>query len=284
MVDGVEEREPAALVVLRCPELDAAPELLPLDTTARVLRWPRREVAGSLREQAAEGARTLDAAGVAECVVVSWSAGTAAALELARRYPRRVRGLLLLAGPPTAAVDALLDAMPAALRALLAAGGGASLALAGPLLESLTARLPVNGAVSRALQVAGLVGPDADLSTTTTGLRALLHRDWRWHVALTLARNASERPSAAGIGCPVTVLAGRHDVFADVASAAGAVSALPQARVRVVDAAHLIPFEAPDAVREELALLLHRVQAVECARRGVDPPRPPVRRIRLPLT
>jgi pimeloyl-ACP methyl ester carboxylesterase len=270
--------------VLVCPDLGSAPELLPVDSSARMLGWtPKRNPANTLGDHVDDALAVLDAAGVKDCAVVGWSAGTVVAIELAQRFPDRIRGLMLLAGPPTAAADALLGALgvPETVRRLVAAGGSASLRLVGGPLAAVTSRLPVTDFAAQLLQCTGLMHPDADRAVAAAVLRQLLHQDWQWHVALSLAWSASARPRVAGLSCPLTVLTGRRDVLADCSSVVKTVAALPQARVRVLPTSHFIPFEAPDVVRDELALLLRRVEAVECARLGIDPPPPPVRRIRL---
>ncbi|KAA5832657.1 alpha/beta hydrolase [Saccharopolyspora hirsuta] len=273
-------------MVLRCPELDGAPELLPVDSATRTLTWsPRRADAATPGEHAADAIAALDAVGAETGVVVGWSGGTVVAVELAQRFPDRVRGLLLLAGPPTLGTDALLRAfgVPDTARRLLALGGSASLRLVGDLLESITANLPIADLPTRLLQNSGLLRADADGAALAAAVRRLLQHDWRWHAELSLAWSASVRSRVSGLSCPVTVLAGAHDVLADVGSVAKSVAELPQARVRTLPTSHFLPFEAPDAVRAELAQLLRRVQAVECARLGIDPPPPEVPRPVPPL-
>jgi pimeloyl-ACP methyl ester carboxylesterase len=65
--------------------------------------------------------------------------------------------------------------------------------------------------------------------------------------------------------CPVTLLAGRDDVLATTESMSGSVSALPQARLRILPCSHYLPLEAPEVVSAELDLLLDRVQSVDFA-------------------
>lgn len=272
-------------VVLRCPELAAFPGLLPVDSAARAITWSPRPGAVTPAEHAEEAIAALDAAGAEASVVVGWSGGTVVALDLARRFPDRIRGAMLLAAPPTLGTETLLHAVgfPTAVRRLLALGGSTSLRWVGDLLESVTASVPVGDLPAGVLRSAGLLRAEADTAALTAAVRRLLQHDWRWHAELSLAWSASAGPRVSGLSCPVTVLAGAHDVLADVGSIARTVAELPQARVRELPASHFLPFEAPDAVRAELALLLRRVEAVERARLGVDPPPPEVPRVRLPL-
>lgn len=273
-------------MLLRCPELVAATELLPVDSATPTITWsPRRTGSATPRDHAEDAIAALDAAGAETGVVVGWSGGTVVAVELARRFPDRVRGLLLLTGPPTLGTDALLHAVgvPDTVRRLLALGGSTSLRLLGDFLEAITANLPYANVPGLLLQNSGLLREDADGSGLAEAIRLLLQHDWRWHAGLSLAWSASARARVSGLSCPITVLAGAHDVLADVGSLANAVAELPQARVRTLPTSHFLPFEAPDAVRDELSLLLHRVETVECARLGIDPPPPRIPRVRLPF-
>ncbi|WP_158628647.1 alpha/beta fold hydrolase [Saccharopolyspora rhizosphaerae] len=249
-----------------------------------MLNWSPEHNSAGTSAHIAEAISLLDDAEVPACVVLAWSGGTATAVELAARHPDRVRGLLLLAGPPTVGAEALLSRLgvPESLRRLLAGGGAASLRLTGDLLESVTAQLPVGDWSARLLQQAGLLPAGIDRATATAVLRNLVQHDWRTHAELALDWSSSVRDSLPRITCPVTLLAGRHDPFGTPLATAKQVGSLPQARVRLLDTSHFIPLEDPAAVREELDLLLRRVEAVECARLGVDPPPPPVRRLRLP--
>ncbi|GAB3685564.1 hypothetical protein GCM10027597_36190 [Saccharopolyspora tripterygii] len=267
------------------PELISAPELLPLDCTAQVLNWsPSHISASSPDEHIADAVEVLDDADVPDCVVLAWSGGTSTAVAMAARHPERVRGLLLLAGPPTAGVEALLAnlGLPDSARRLLASGGSASLKLAGDLLEGIISQLPVGDWPARILHQVGVL-PTGRRPTTAVALRRLVQHDWRRHAELALAWSASARDEPPRITCPITLLAGRHDPLGEPLTAARQIGSLPQARVRLLDASHFLPFEDPGTVREEFDLLLRRVEAVECARLGIDPPPPPVRRLRFPL-
>lgn len=279
-------RSAAPQAVLIVPELVSAPELLPLDCAAQVLNWSPEHISSrSTSDHVADAVGVLDDADVPDCVVLAWSGGTSTAVELAAHHPDRVRGLLLLAGPPTAGAEALLShiGVPDSLRRLLAAGGTASLRLTGDLVEAVTAQLPFGDWPVRLLRQAGLLPDDGDRSTTTAVLRDLVQRDWRRHAELALAWSASAREDLPRITCPVTLLVGRNDPLGEPLTTARQVGSLPQARVRFLETSHFIPLEAPEEVREEFDLLLRRVEAVECARRGEDPPPPPVRRLRLPF-
>lgn len=255
-----------APAVLLCPGLgprpEAHPELLHSAAPARLLGWSPRRTAERWDAHVAEAQAVLDAAEVEACAVLGWSAGSAVAAELARREPERVRGLLLLGPEPGAPLLRAAGVPESAIRAL-ASGAGGSLDLAAPLLDLL-----------------GRVEPGEVLPPV---LRGLFGHDWRWELRTSLSLIAHPPAGSPRLDCPVTLVTGRHDPLGGAAASSRRVAALPQARTRVVPAAHFVPWEAADVVATELCLLLRRVRGVECARLGLDPPAAPIahRRIRL---
>ncbi|GAA2779114.1 hypothetical protein GCM10010470_10900 [Saccharopolyspora taberi] len=159
-------------------------------------------------------------------------------------------------------------------RRLAAAGAAESLRLGASLLAPLLPWLPVP---ARLLQHSGLMRPGGDPEAVTAAVRRFLEQEWRWYLGLA---GRTTRWELGGLDCPVTVLTGRHDLLADLPAVNRAVASLPQARLRILPTSHFIPFEAPADLRDELLLLLHRVQTVECARLGLEPPPPRMPRIR----
>jgi pimeloyl-ACP methyl ester carboxylesterase len=265
------------VTVLLCPELGAVPELWPelLHSVSGVhmVSWQHRD-AGTLDDHAHDALAVLSAAGVHRCTVVGWSVGSVLATALARRAPARVSGLMLLGGAPGSSVDALLGAVgvPAMVRQVLASGGAWALQLAAPLLDLAVRRVPANELSARVLQHSGFMRPGGDPTAVAAALRRFLRHDWQRYSMLALTMGTA--PQLDSIGCPLTVLAGRYDMLSDLRSTTEAVAALPQAKMRILPTSHFIPLEAVDAVNDELALLLERVEAVECARQGIEPPYP----------
>ncbi|MFD0490871.1 alpha/beta fold hydrolase [Saccharopolyspora spinosporotrichia] len=271
---GLAADQPALLL---CPGLGAIPGiregLLRPVPLAHAMGWNHRGGFGTpIERHVDDGLAVLDALDVKTCTLAAFSAETGVAAEFARRYPDRVRGLLLVGGIPGSSVDSLAAALgvPEFLRRLAALAGTSSLRMSAPLLESVLPRIPTSELSTILLQHSGFMLPGGETAAVTEAVRGFLGREWRWYLPL-LADSAREW-SLEGLDCPVTVLAGRYDVLSDLRALGRAVAPLPQARLRVLDTSHFVPFEAPDALHDELALLLHRVQTVECARLGIDPP------------
>ncbi|QFZ22852.1 alpha/beta fold hydrolase [Saccharothrix syringae] len=257
--------------VLLCHGLGAAPGEWPACPSARVHGWYHRGTAASARpddesrvtpaDHVADALAVLDDGGVERCVVVGWSLGVTVAAELALRHPERVDGLMLVAGVPGDAFTGSAGPafVPPALRRLLGVSGTTALRLAGPLLDGVLHRVPVPNLPNPAV----------------AALRHFLRHDWRWYFTLALALARAPRLDLSGVTCPTTVLAGRYDPLARPDGVLGPVSALPQARVRLLPNTHFLPLEDPGVVVEELELLLDRAAAVHRAVHGVEVPLTP---------
>ncbi|WP_033400479.1 alpha/beta fold hydrolase [Actinokineospora enzanensis] len=261
--------------VLLCPGLGTFPEAWPAlllpGTGVQVFSWYHRGTMGSdrpadparitLDDHVADALTVLDAAGIGRCVVVGWSVGVLVATELALRHPARVSGMLLAAGVPGDPFAGVLGVLglPTRLRRPLAIGGARAVRAAGPLVDAVLHRLPVNRITATLLQHSGFMLPGADPADVAKAVRRFLGHDWRWYVTLALALADVPTRDPTGITCPVTVLAGRYDVVADPRRTVGPFARLPQARTRVLPTSHFLPLEAPEVIVAELSLLVERV-------------------------
>jgi pimeloyl-ACP methyl ester carboxylesterase len=188
-----------------------------------------------------------------------------------------VAGLLLAAGVPGDLFGAMLappglpGAVPKSVRRAIAVGTTKALRVASPLVDAVLHHLPVNELTARLLQHTGFMLPGAKPADLAAAVRRFVQQDARWYTTLALALADVPEPDLRGIGCPVTVLAGRYDILADPVSAMAPFSALPQARTRLLSATHFLPLETPDVIIEELVALNNRVAAVEQARTALRP-------------
>lgn len=284
--------------VLLCPGLGTMPEAWPYLTETdvaglpRVHTWYHRGTLGSARpddlthirltDHVDDAVAVLDDAGVDQAVVMGWSVGAAVAIELARRCPDRVAGLLLVAGGAGDPFGGVLGALggigvPADVRHLLAETAARVLKEAGPLCNAVLHRIPVNRWTAAIVRHSGVMLPASSTAGVIAAGRRFLSHDWGWYATLALALAGEPAPDLADVSCPVTVLTGRYDVIADAKHVAGTVAALPQARLRVLPTSHFLPLEAPDELADELRLLIERAAAVRGATRWTAPHIPPAR-------
>lgn len=230
---------------------------------------------GTLDGHVADAIAVLDAAGVHRCVVAGWSAGVGVGAALARQHPDRVAGVLMVAGVPGAVLG--MARLPTALRSPLARTVTRGLRLAGPLVgpmvdaitNTVLHRLPISPAAMWPLRHSGLMRPAADPVDTAHAVRSFLQQHWDWFLGLALVAAAGPAQDLRLLHCPVTVLAGRHDVFTDLEQVKRSVAGVPQARLRILPTSHFIPLEAPEVILTEIRALQHRAVAVEAAVRAV---------------
>ncbi|HKN98085.1 MAG TPA: alpha/beta hydrolase [Pseudonocardiaceae bacterium] len=268
--------------VLLCPGLGTMPEAWPyLDGPDarrwRVHSWYHRGTLGSARpadpsrirlaDHVTDALAVLDDAGVERAVVMGWSAGAGVACELAVRYPDRVSGLLLVAGAPGDPFPGLFGVLglPAVVQRGMASSVAQVVRAAGPVLNAILHRLPVNPVTAALVRHSGVMLPASRTADVVAAGRRFLSHDWGWYGQLALALAGEPGPDLAGVSCPVTVLAGRYDLIADPKRVARAVGALPQARIRVLPTSHFLPLEAPVELAAELDLLVERIDAVHGA-------------------
>lgn len=268
--------------VLLCPGLGTMPEAWPyLDGPDarrwRVHSWYHRGTLGSARpadparirlaDHVADAVAVLDDAEVERAVVMGWSVGAAVACELALRHPDRVTGLLLVAGGPGDPFHGLFGVLglPAGVRRGLASAAARVVRDAGPMLNAVLHRVPVNSMTAALARHSGVLRPASRTEDVVAAGRRFLSHDWGWYGELALALAGDPAPDVTGLSCPVTVLVGRYDVIADPKHVARTVGALPQATIRVLPTSHFLPLEAPGELAAELALLARRVDAVRGA-------------------
>jgi pimeloyl-ACP methyl ester carboxylesterase len=278
-------------VVLLCPGLGTMPEAWPVllrddpdDPGVRVHSWYHRGTLGSARpadesritveDHLMDAMAVLDHAQTDEPVVVmGWSAGVLVATELARRFPERVAGLLLVAGPPGDMFGGVFGALglPEELSRPLAIGAAKLLRMAGPLVNAVLHTLPVNAVTATIVRHTGVMRPASPTGDVVRAGRRFLGHDWSWYARLALAMAEEPARDLTGLHCPITVLTGRYDVIVDPLHAMRPLGPLPQARIRMLPTSHFLPFEAPEELAEELRLLIARADAVRAAIRLADP-------------
>ena len=175
--------------------------------------------------------RVLDKAPEA-FVVIGFSMGGYVAREIQRRAPQKVSKLVLIATSARGDSNlqsqrkaAIADAAPAAFRGLSRQSIRRSLAHAREGDTALVERIH-----AMSMRLGG----------ETFRNQALFRRD-------------GDLEKLPTIDCPTLIIAGSKDRLRSLEEASEMRSAIPNAQMKVVDAGHMIPMEAP----AELSLLLH---------------------------
>ncbi|WP_405855235.1 alpha/beta hydrolase [Streptomyces sp. NBC_00090] len=171
----------------------------------------------------------LDHLRIDECVVAGLSMGGQIAMELHRRHPERVRGLVLADTFPAAETEEGRAARNAMADRLLAGGADAMREYADEVLDRMVAPYNTHAAphVHRMMCATDPVGAAAAL------------------------RGRAERPdyreSLTTVAVPALVVVGRDDTYTPVADAEEMHALLPHATLAVIErAAHLPNLERPE--------------------------------------
>lgn len=248
----------------------AWPALLAPNSGYRTISWYQRGTFGSARpadesrirvEHHVEDAlAVMDARGVERALVASWSVGVNVAFELAERHPERVAGLLAVAGVPGGTFATMGGPLrvPRRLRHPLATRTAQATRLAGPALSWLAPRVPLNRRTAWLISHSGFMLPGADPEALVPMLEEFIRQDWGWYMRLAVAAAEHEPMDLAFVQCPVTLVAGRHDVLTSMHDVTATAARIPHAQVTVLPGSHFLPLEHPQLVHTALDELARR--------------------------
>jgi pimeloyl-ACP methyl ester carboxylesterase len=259
----------------------AWPGLIGPDSGYRACTWYHRGTFGS--ERPADPARVriedhvddavalLDAMGMERALVAGWSIGVNVAFELAQRHPDRVAGLMAVAGVPGGTFATMGGPLriPRALRRPLATRVAKGARTAGPALTWLAQRVPVDRRTAWLVSHSGFMLPAAHLDVVEPMLREFVQQDWRWYFHLAVAAGEHHPMDLSFVECPVTLLAGRHDVLTSMHDIVDAAEKIPHAQITVLPGSHFLPMEYPELVSAALAELARRCEVEPVS--GPDP-------------
>ena len=249
---------------------EAWPALIEPDSGYRTLTWYHRGTFGSQRpadrsrirveDHVADMLALMDAEGVERALVASWSIGVNMAFEFARLHPERVAGILAVAGVPGGTFATMGGPLriPRRLRHPLATRAARAGRVLGPALTYLAPKVPVTPATAWLIAHTGFMLPAARSEVLVPMLEQFLQQDWRWYADLAVA--AAEHPAMdlSFVTCPVTLVAGRHDVLTSMHDMVEAARRVPHAHITVLPGSHFLPLEHPAELQTALAELAAR--------------------------
>lgn len=248
----------------------AWPALVAADSGYDTVTWYHRGTFGSQRpadprrirvvDHVDDAVALLDARGIERALVACWSIGVNVAFELAQRHPDRVAGLLAVAGVPGGTFATMGGPLriPRRLRHPLATRTARVSRLAGPALSWLAPKIPLNERTAWLITHSGFMLPGADPAVLLPMLDEFRKQDWRWYMSLAVAASEHEPMDLAFVRCPVTLVAGRHDVLTSMDDVMAAAARIPHAQVTVLPGSHFLPMEHPDLVHAALGELARR--------------------------
>ncbi len=249
---------------------EAWPALIAPDSGYDAVTWYYRGTFGSRRPADPRRIRVedhvddlvslMDARGIDRALVACWSIGVNIGFEMTQRHPDRVAGLLAVAGVPggTFATMGAPLRIPRFLRRTVATRTVRAARIAGPALTWLAPRIPVDQRTAWLLSHSGFMLPGADPDLLVQMLRGFVRQDWRWYMELAAAASEHEPMDLAFVECPVTLVAGRHDVITSMHAVLDAAARIPHASITVLPGSHFLPLEHSDLVHGALDELARR--------------------------
>ncbi len=261
--------------VLICNGLGTPPEAWPSinarTESYRVLTWDHRGLGGSERptdesritvdDHTDDCLAVMDFYGVDRAVVIGWSVGVNIAFEAALRDPKRMAGLLAVAGVPGGTFEALLHPLPRMLRPRAGRVGSHLMRYLGPVLNRLGNGLPGSPDGRFDPRGLGTLGPDLiHADTLVRVLKTFADHDWPWYSRL--ARAVGDHPTMdlREIDMPVTYLAGTWDSITSAESMRAASAQTANSQYVELPATHFVPLQFPDRILAELSSLVDRCE------------------------
>lgn len=196
----------------------------------------------------------MDARGVERALVACWSIGVNVAFVFAQRHPSRVAGILAVAGVPGGTFSTMGGPLriPRRLRKPISLRAAKLGRRAGRPVTWLTARIPASERTAWLLTHTGFMLPAARPEVVVPMLEQFLRHDWSWYVDLAIAAAEHEPMDLSFVSCPVTLVAGKHDVLTSMHDVIDIAAQIPHAHIRVLPGSHFLPLEYPAELHEAL--------------------------------
>ena len=236
-----------------------------LERDRPLVTWDHRGLLGSgppATERLDPGAQAEDAMAVAshhgvdDLVLVSWSNGSRIALEIATRYPERVKALVMVNGGFGHPFGRLLRHLEIAsvFPSLAGVAKHFGAALQGPL-RALTDRPELVGLIRQS----GLVGGTADGALLVELARGIASCDLKTFFATYEAIAGDSAPElAAKVEAPSLLIAGDKDVFTPLSMVVEMHAVMRDAELKVYEkSGHYLPLEYPAKLSDDIRRFLN---------------------------
>ena len=249
---------------------EAWPALIREGSGYDTVTWYQRGTFGSARpadptairveDHVADMVALMDSQSIDRALVACWSIGVNIAFEFAHRYPERVAGIMAVAGVPGGTFSTMGGPLriprrlrkPISMRVLKTAG------FTGPLVTWLTPKIPINKRSAWLIAHSGFMLPGAKPAVVVPMLKQFLQHDWSWYAKLAEAAAANDPMDLHFVTCPVTLVAGKHDVLTSMHDVIDAAEKIPHAQITVLGGSHFLPLEFPEHLHTTLDDLARR--------------------------
>jgi pimeloyl-ACP methyl ester carboxylesterase len=196
----------------------------------------------------------MNSQGIDKAVVACWSIGVNIAFEFAHRHPERVAGIMAVAGVPGGSFSTMGGPLriPRRLRKPISTRVLRSAGATGPLLTWLTPKIPVNSRTAWLLAHSGFMLPAAKPEVIIPMMKQFLRHDWGWYAKLAKAAAEHDPMDLHFVACPVTLVAGQHDVLTSMHDMIDCAAKMPHAAMVVLPGSHFLPMEYPEQLHQAL--------------------------------
>lgn len=196
----------------------------------------------------------LDDQGIERALVACWSIGVNIAFEFVHRHPERVAGLMAVAGVPGGTFSTMGGPLriPRRLRKPLSMGLLKAAGSTAPFASWLTPRIPVNRQTAWLITHSGFMLPGAKPEVVIPMLKQFLRHDWKWYARLAEAAATHDPMDLHFVICPVTLVAGKHDVLTSMHDMIDCAAKIPHATINVLPGSHFLPMEFPAELHQAL--------------------------------
>jgi pimeloyl-ACP methyl ester carboxylesterase len=196
----------------------------------------------------------MDDQGMDQALVACWSIGVNVAFEFLHRHPERVAGIMAVAGVPGGTFSTMGGPLriPRRLRKPLSVRVAKTGKYLGPAVTKVTAKLPANHGLAWVLTHTGVMSSRARPEVVVPMLDQFLRHDWQWYTRLAVAAAKHDPMDLHFVTCPVTLVAGRHDVLTSMHDVVDAAERIPHAQITVLDGTHFLPMEYPEELHSAL--------------------------------
>ena len=243
--------------------------IVDLERERRIVSWDHRGLLGSgppatdrldAAAHAEDAVAVLDHHAIDEVLIASWSNGGRIALEIAHRYPERVRALVLVCGGAGHPLSRLLRHLevPSVFPVIAGVAKHFGASLQAPF-RAFVSRPEIAGLISQS----GIVGPTADNRLLIELLEGVASCDLRMLMSIYEAVVREGGPEvAAGVTAPTLLIAGEKDSFTPRRMLGQMAASMPDARLEVYErATHYLPIEYPARLSDDMRRFFKEVEA-----------------------
>ncbi len=235
-----------------------------LGPRTRSVAWDLRGLHGSEHPRSAridaaahceDGVAVMDEAEAETFYLLAWSTGTHIAVEIARRYPERVRGLVVICGGFGRGFRGLFRYLE--LSSLFPIGAGVAKHFA-PSLQGPFRAFVHRPEIAGVVRQSGLIGPSADIEAAVAILQSFADSDLRLLLAIYEEVVGEAGPEILSeVQAPTLLIAGARDRFTTPAMVDDMLHRIPDASKVVYEkGSHFLPIEYPQRVAAEVQAFL----------------------------